>query len=170
MILLREWNRWSAARTVLGQTEPAESHTRTQNLAASFTPILYLATNRKRPGNTCAPGLCTLNLAFESQLYHTCRTENVQRKRECACQLGLVDLYQFRKRKHQPVATKPHSDDSDSEWTPQVESHRRRKTKQTTLPSMSELAVEFGESDEECDSGEKSSEERTWRAAQQKDG
>ena len=29
----------------------------------------------------------------------------------------------------------------------------------TALPSMSELAVEFGESDEECDSGEKSSEE-----------
>ena len=51
------------------------------------------------------------------------------------------------------MATKPLSDDSDSEWTPQVESHRRRKTKQTPLPSMSELAVEFGESDEECDSG-----------------
>ena len=33
---------------------------------------------------------------------------------------------------------------------------------------MSELAVEFGESDEECHSGEKSSEEQTRRTAQRK--
>ena len=49
-----------------------------------------------------------------------------------------------------------------------TESQLGRRSKRTTLPSMSELAVEFGESDKECDSGEKSSEERTRRAAQRK--
>ena len=102
-------------------------------------------------------GLCTLNFAFESELHmhHTSSKENVQRKRERerARQLGLADLHQFRKRNDEPVDAKPHLSDSNSDWTPQLESQLRRRTKRTTLPSMSELAVEFGESDEEFYSG-----------------
>ena len=123
--LLGEENRWSVAPTVLGTTEPAESHTGTPNPAAPSGLVLSFGKNRK--------SLCVRTLhfiiyyfAFES---HACSKKNVQRKRERPRQLGLVDLHQFRKKKDQPVAAKTHSNDSDSDWTPQLESHLRRKTK-----------------------------------------
>ena len=77
--------------------------------------------------------------------------ESVQRTRERAHrQLGLVR--QFRKRKNWRVAGKPDSDDSDSDWTPQMESQIRKRSKPTTMSLRRELADEFGEFDEECDS------------------
>ena len=94
-----------------------------------------------RPGNPCEPGLCTLNFAFESQLYPTCRKENVQRNRERARQLDLVNLRPIRRRKNQPVAVKPHSDDSDSDWTALLESQIPGRSKRTTLPSMRNLQL-----------------------------
>ena len=78
-------NRWSAAPTVLGQTKQAEYQNRTPNPAAPSGLVLFFRTNRTRPGNPCAPGLCTLNFIFGIQLYQTCSMENFQRKRASAC-------------------------------------------------------------------------------------
>ena len=83
------------------------------------------------------------------------RLENVKRNQDLLRQLGLISpdktlepIRQHRKRKRKQVV-QPYSDDSDSEWTPQLESLNRRRSKRTTRTSIWEFADHSGESDDE---------------------
>ena len=60
----------------------------------------------------------------------------------------LEPIRQRRKRKRKQVV-QPYSDDSDSEWTPQLESLNRRRSKRTTRTSIWEIADHSSESDDE---------------------
>ena len=104
--------------------------------------------------------------------------ENVEGNQEClSAQLEVVapdkalepisKLRQHGKRKKQRVAIEGDSDDSDSERTP-LESQISSISKRTTMSPKKEFPDEFGESVEECDSGEKAKARQSRRPAQRK--
>ena len=104
------------------------------------------------------------------------RLENVKRNQDLLRQLGLIPpdktlepIRQHRKRKRKQ-SVQPYSDDSDSEWTPQLEMQNRRRSNRTTRTSTWEFADHSGESDDEVGPGKKlkESDGQTRKHAQRK--
>ena len=118
------------------------------------------------------PGAERLKAAF-SPLEVKC-LENVQPNQDGVRQLDvaapdktLEQICQHPKRKKKQIS-KPDSDDSDSDWTPHLGSQISIRAKGTTMPSMRGFADEFGESEGECDFGEKEKDVRARRPAERK--
>ena len=102
------------------------------------------------------------------------RLENVKRNQDLLRQLGLIPpdktlepIRQHRKRKRKQ-SVQPYSEESDSEWTPQLESQNRRRSKRLTRTSMWEFPDHSGESGDEFDPGKKTRNAQTKKHAQRK--